>query len=326
MLAYIVRRILYFIPTVLGVALITFLLFRVVGGNPAYQLAGKNASAQEIADIEHQLGFDKPLFFNPAAAAVRGPLAFFDSQFVFHFKQALTFDFGRSWRTRQKISQIFIEGAGPSLSLAIPAFFLGVVISLALALLTAFRHNSMFDRVVVILCVAGLSVPFLVLIIACQYLVGYKWGLLPISGWVPGPEGIPYLVLPVLIWILSGLGENVRFFRTVVLDEVRSDYVTTARAKGLAEKTVMFKHVLKNAMIPILTNLIVAIPFLFTGSLLLETFFGIPGLGNAGVQALQNADWPLVNAFTYVGSVLFVAANLIADITYALVDPRVKLG
>jgi len=325
MLSYIIRRILYFIPTVLGVAFITFFLFRVVGGNPAWQLAGKNATKEEIQQIEHQYGFDKPLFFNIKKFKEKGLPGLFDSQFIFHFRQALTFDFGRSWKTRQKISTIFKEGLLPSLSLTVPSFFLTVILSIIIAVLVAFKHNSVFDRIVTVLCIIGLSVPFLVVIIALQYLIGYRWGLLPISGWAPGISGLQYLILPVMIWVISSLGENVRFYRTAILDEVRADYVTTARAKGLSERIVMFKHVLKNALIPILTNLIIAIPFLFTGSLLLETFFGIPGLGNAGVQALQNADWPVVNAFTYISSVLFVTANLVADIVYSLVDPRVRL-
>lgn len=326
MLAYVLRRLVHAVPTVLGIALLTFVLFRVVGGDPALQLAGKNAGAEEIEEIRRQLGFDKPLLLNPAAFRERGLAGLFDSQFVFHFRQALTFDFGRSWRTRQRISTMIREGIGPSLSVSVPAFVLGTLSALVLATLAAFRHNTLFDRTVVVLCVIGMSVPFLILIIALQYLLAYRLGLFPVSGWSPGLDGVPYLALPVLIWVVASLGDNVRFFRTAVLDEVRADYVTTARAKGLSEAAVMFRHVLRNSLVPILTNLIVAIPFLFTGSLLLESFFGIPGLGNAGVQALQNADWPVVNAFTYIGSVLFVAANLVADIVYALVDPRVRLG
>lgn len=325
MIRYIIRRLLYFIPTILGVAFFTFLLFRLVGGNPAYQLAGKNATPEIIQEIEKELGFDKPLFLNFKKASQHW-YYIFDSQFTFHFKQALTFHFGRSYKTKQKISTIFKDGIGPSLSLAIPSFFIGIFLSISIALFAAFYRGSWFDKIIVLLSVIGLSLPVLAIIIAGQYFFGYKLGLFPISGYNFGLGSIPYLALPSLIWIFSSLGGNVRFFRTVILDEVKQDYVTTAKAKGLDNKSILFKHVLKNALIPILTNLIVAIPFLFTGSLLLENFFGIPGLGNMGIMALGNSDWPVINALTYIGAILFVIANLLSDITYALVDPRIKLS
>ncbi len=325
MTSYIVRRLLYAIPTILGVAFITFLLFRVVGGNPAYMMAGKNASPEEIHEIEKQLGFDKPLFLNFKDAAKNGWYRVFDSQFFFHFKQAVTFDFGRSYKTKQKISTMFKDGIIPSLSLSVPAFFLGIFLAICIALFSAFKHGTWWDKSIVFLSVIGLSVPFLALIIAAQYFLAYKLGLFPISGYVFGIGSIPYLMLPVLIWILSSLGENVRFFRTVILDEIKQEYVTTAKARGVSSTAILFRHVLKNAMIPILTNLVIAIPFLFTGSMLLETFFGIPGLGNVGIMALGSSDWPVINAFTYVGACLFVLANMMSDITYAIADPRIKL-
>ncbi|MFH1612692.1 MAG: ABC transporter permease [bacterium] len=325
MINYIIKRLLYVIPITLGVALITFFLFRVVGGNPAYMLAGKSATAEQIKEIEHELGYDKPLFIDVTSFKKLNFKKTFDSQFIFHFKQIITFDFGRSYRTKQKISEIIAQGIGPSLSLSIPAFFMGIFIAISISLFCAFYYNTWIDKIMVLLSIMGMSIPFLAFIIAGQYFMAYKLGWFEISGYEFGLSSIKYIILPALIWIISALGVDVRFFRNVILDEIRQEYIKTAYAKGLSRNKILFKHVLKNAMIPIITKVIIAIPFLYTGSLLLENFFGIPGLGNVGINAIANSDWPIINALTFMGSVLFIIGNLISDICYALVDPRVRL-
>ena len=305
MLAYIIRRVLYVIPVVFGVALITFLLFHVVGWNSAALMLGKNATAEEIAALQEKLGLAGPL----------------PKQFLFYLKQIVTFDFGRSFATNQKISTLIWEGVGPSLTLTIPIFLIDLVVAIGIALVAAYRRNTLLDRSIVVLAVVGMSVSSLVYILAGQYLLAFKFGWFPIWGF----ESAKYLFLPVLIGVISGLGGGVRFYRTVMLDEMYQDYVRTAFAKGHTERTVLFRHVLKNAMIPILTSVVLSIPFLYTGSLLLENFFGIPGLGYLSVEAINSADFPVIKAIVFVGSVMYVFASLLTDICYALVDPRIKL-
>ncbi|HOT73605.1 MAG TPA: ABC transporter permease [Anaerohalosphaeraceae bacterium] len=311
MTVYIFRRLLYTVPIVVGVLLLTFFLFSVVGGDISPQIAGKNADAQTIAEIRHEYGFDKPLFLS------------WDSQFVNHFRKALTFQFGRAL-DREKISEKILRGVGPSLSLTIPMFLGTLVLSLTLALLAAFVRGSWLDMVVVILCVAGMSIPYLSFIIYGQYFFAYKLGWFPIL-YMPEESLLTSLTLPVLIGIIAGLGGNLRFYRTVVLDEMRSDYVRTAFAKGLSTTQVLFKHVLKNALIPIITSVVLSIPYLFLGSLLLERFFGIPGLGSLMIEAIASRDFFIINAMTFIFSLLIVVFTLLTDICYAWADPRIKL-
>lgn len=325
MITYIVRRILYLIPITFGVILITFILFRIIGGNPAYQLAGKNASLKQIKEIEHELGYDLPLFINLKELSNFNFKKAFNSQFIFHSRQLVTFNFGRSYRTNQKISSIIKQGIGPSLSLSIPAFFIGIFISISISLFCAFYRATLFDRFILVLCIIGMSIPFLAIIIGGQYILAYKLGLFEISGYEFGIKSIKYVILPALLWIIASLGADVRFFRTIILDEIKQDYVRTAQAKGLKKHQILFKHVLKNASIPIITHSVIVIPFLYTGSLLLENFFGIPGLGSIGIMAIENSDWPVINALTFVGTILYILANLISDICYAIVDPRIEL-
>ncbi|HQI08252.1 MAG TPA: ABC transporter permease [Anaerohalosphaeraceae bacterium] len=311
MTVYIFRRLLYTVPIVVGVLLLTFFLFSVVGGDISPQIAGKNADAQTIAEIRHEYGFDKPLFLS------------WDSQFVNHFRKALTFQFGRAL-DREKISEKILRGVGPSLSLTIPMFLGTLVLSLTLALLAAFVRGSWLDMVVVILCVAGMSIPYLSFIIYGQYFFAYKLGWFPIL-YMPEESLLTSLALPVVIGIIAGLGGNLRFYRTVVLDEMRSDYVRTAFAKGLSTTKVLFKHVLKNALIPIITSVVLSIPYLFLGSLLLERFFGIPGLGSLMIEAIASRDFFIINAMTFIFSLLIVVFTLLTDICYAWADPRIKL-
>lgn len=310
MTAYILRRLLYTIPIIFGVLLLTFLLFNVVGGDISAQIAGKSASKETIEEIREEYGFNKPLFLS------------WDSQFVNHFKGALTFNFGRALDREAVIDKIK-RGVWPSLALTVPMFFGVVIISVSLSLVVAFVRGSVLDTITVIICVAGMSIPYLSFILFGQYFLAYKWGLFPVF-FSPDLRMAEYVALPVLIGIAVGIGGNLRFYRTVMLDEMRSDYVRTAFAKGLTTRRVLFKHVLKNAMIPIITRVVLAIPFLFLGSLLLERFFGIPGLGYLMIEAIGSRDYFVINAMTYISAILFVIFNLVTDICYALVDPRVS--
>jgi len=311
MTAYIIRRLLYTIPIVFGVLLVTFLLFNVVAGDVTDMLAGKAASAETRAEIRKEYGWDKPLFLSA------------DSQFINHLKSALTFNFGRSWNDRERIIDKIKHGALPSLSLTVPMFLITLVISVSLALIIAFLRGTKWDVFAVLVCVAGMSIPFLGFILFGQYFLAYRWQLFPVYFW-PDLSVPQYVALPVLIGVCAGLGGSLRFYRSVMLDEMQADYVRTAFAKGLTTRRVLFKHVLKNAMIPILTQVVLAIPFLFTGSLLLERFFGIPGLGYLMIEAINARDFPVINAMTYIGAILFVVFNLITDICYSIVDPRVS--
>ncbi len=298
------------IPTLFGVTLVTFILFNVAGGDPAMQAAGKHASAEQIAILRAELGLDRSL-----------PM-----QYVNYVKQIFTFDFGRSWSTKQNITTMIQAGVGPSLSLTLPAFFLTTLITVSLGMLIAFFRGTTFDRTAIVLCLGLLSISVLVYILGAQYLLSYAAGLFPISGWDPSFAGRwAYLALPIIIFVVISLGSNVLFYRTVFLDEMYQDYVRTAKAKGLGTRSILFKHILRNAMIPIITVLVIQVPFLIVGSLLLENFFGIPGLGGLLVLAIENADFPVVKAMVVILSILYMFFSLISDLLYAAVDPKVQL-
>jgi len=311
MAIYITRRLLYTVPIVFGVLLLTFVLFTLVGGDISIEIAGKGATQETIDEIREEYGLNKPLFLS------------WDSQFVNHFKNALTFNFGRA-RDREPVIDKIKRGVGPSLALTVPMFFGIVIISISLSLVIAFVHGSVWDILAVVICILGMSIPYLSFILLGQYFLAYKWGIFPVF-FSPDLTMARYVALPVLIGIAAGIGGNLRFFRTVMLDEIRNDYVRTAFAKGLTTRSVLFKHVLKNAMIPIITRVVLAIPFLFLGSLLLERFFGIPGLGYLMVEAVGSRDYFVISAMTYISAILFVVFNLITDICYSLVDPRISL-
>lgn len=246
----------------------------------------------------------------------------FDSQFAFFLGRVLRGDLGESTMTRRPVARMLREGILPSLCLTIPIFFGSLLLSLAIALLCAYVRDSWLDRSIIVVSVALMSVNYIVWIVAGQYLLAFKAGWFPVWGF----ESWAYLALPVLIGIVSGLGENIRFYRTLMLDEIYKDYVRTAFAKGVGVGGVLFRHVLRNAMIPVLTNVALAIPFLYTGSLLLEGFFGIPGLGGMAINAINASDVDVVRAVVLVGSILYVTANLLTDLAYAWFDPRVKLS
>jgi peptide/nickel transport system permease protein len=332
MITYVIRRLLYTIPIVFGVLLLTFILFTVVGGDISLQLAGKHADAQTIAEIRHEYGFDKPLFvgakegFKENLRTGRLIKAFrsldFDSQFVNHFTKALTFDFGRAM-DREKISEKIRIGVGPSLALTVPMFAGTLILSVSLALVVAFLRGTVWDISIVVLCVAGMSIPYLSFIIFGQYFFAYKLDWFPIM-YMPEDSLAASLALPVLIGIAAGLGGNLRFYRTIVLDEMQNDYVRTAFAKGLSAPRVLFKHVLKNAMISIITSVVLSIPYLVLGSFLLERFFGIPGLGSLMIEAFGARDYFIINAMTFMLSLLIVVFTLLTDLCYAMVDPRIS--
>jgi peptide/nickel transport system permease protein len=311
MLRYIIRRLIYSVTLIVGVMLILFILYNVMGGSnmAIMRMTGKHASTEQIEELRSKYGFNKS----------------YPSQLLELARQCISFDFGRSITTRQKISRMIREGAVPSVTLMAPAFFTTVFLAIAVSLYCAYKRNSVFDRIIVILSVAGMSISIMAYIILGQYLLGYKWKIFPISGYEPGLQAIRYIIMPALIYITVALGSEVRLYRTFMLNETKQDYVRTARAKGVRIKRLLFKHVLKNAMIPIITQVVIAIPFLVMGSLLLENFFSIPGLGNMSIQALGNWDLPVLKAVTYFASLLFILGNLLSDILYAMVDPRIRL-
>ena len=307
---YIIRRLLYVIPVLLGVCLIIFVLFNLVSPDPTLIMLGKHASLSQMEDLRRELGLDRPWF-----------LQYFDV-----VKSAFTFDFGRSWSTKQEIVEMIKAGAIPSLTLSIPAFFLSTVISISISLFVAYFRGTMIDKTVVFLCVTMMSISSLAYILFGQWFFAFKLGWFEISGYEFGfPDFIPYVLLPVIIWVALGIGPDVRFYRTIILDEIYQDYVRTARAKGLGEKVIMFKHVLKNAMIPIITYVIIQIPFLILGALLLESFFSIPGLGGITLNAINSSDFPVVKAMTILISVAYILFSVLTDVMYTLVDPRVRL-
>ncbi|MCF7848260.1 MAG: ABC transporter permease subunit [Kiritimatiellales bacterium] len=427
MLRYILRRILQAIPTVIGVILITFILFNVAGGDPVKKKLGQHGQPRDMQALRKQLAMDRPLLFGwrtktyaygdsefkrfdgrwrdvknveydrenglirlAAGGTFDFPVAFqltedsnyewgieyrctgekppaigkttleisndwkkervrfqtleklavgdapleirslklrrlqrnpFDSQLAHYFVQLWKFDFGTSIETNQRVSRMLKDGVIPSLTLTIPIFVIGLVVAISLSLLCAFFRDTWIDRFFVVLSVILMSVNYIVWIVAGQYILAYRMGGFPVWGY----ESLRYLILPVIIGVVSGLGGNVRFYRTIMLDEMYRDYIRTAFAKGVGRTGVLFKHVLKNAMIPIITNVVIAIPFLYTGSLLLESFFGIPGLGYLSVNAFYSSDIVVVRAIVLIGALMFVFANILSDICYALADPRVRL-
>lgn len=309
MTTYLLKRLLHGVLILLGVTIVTFLLFRVVAPDPALVRVGKGASQEDIEVERKRLGTDRPLV----------------EQYVEFVRQTVTFDFGRSWKTNQTVRSMIGDGLGPSLSLTLPAFAIELFLAVSLALFCAFYRNSVADVVTVVVTVAMMSVPVLSYIIFGQYYLAHEWRLFPVFGYESGFAGVATLALPILIWVALAVGSEIRFYRTVVLEEMRLDYVRTAAAKGLGTRTILFKHILKNAMIPILTRVIVTIPFLFLGSLLIERFFGIPGLGSLTIDALNQDDEPVIRGMVVFGSVLLIVFNIVLDVCYALVDPRVRL-
>ena len=307
---YILRRVFYIIPTILGVAFIIFVIFNLVAPDPALIMLGKHASVQQINELRQELGLNKPMW----------------AQYLDIVKSAFTFDFGRSWTTKQEILSMIKQGAIPSMTLSIPAFVLSTIISISISLVVSFYRGKWIDKSIVFVCVLLMSITSLAYILFGQWLFAYKLGWFEISGYESGfPDFVPYIILPVILWIILSIGPDVRFYRTVMLDEIYQDYVRTAKAKGLSERVVLFKHVLKNAMIPIITFVVIQIPFLILGALLLESFFSIPGLGGITLNGVYNSDFPVIKAMTILTAMAYIIFSVITDVLYTLVDPRVRL-
>jgi peptide/nickel transport system permease protein len=324
MIAYILRRLLYAIPILIGVNLLTFALFFVVNtpdDMARIHLGVKHVTPEAIAKWKGERGYDKPLLWNGAASGMgkAGETIFFEksvSMFAFEFGRSDEGrDIGRDIRTRM----------WPSLAIALPVLVVGLAVNITFAMLMAFFRATYIDFSGVVLCVAMMSVSGLFYIIGGQYLVSKMWHLVPISGFEGGTDAFKFLVLPVLIVVVSGIGSGARWYRTIFLEEASKDYVRTARAKGLSELAVLFGHVLKNAMIPILTGVVVVIPLLFMGSLVSESFFGIPGLGSYTIDAINAQDFAVVRAMVFLGSFLYIIGLVLTDISYTLVDPRIRL-
>jgi peptide/nickel transport system permease protein len=323
-LAYIIRRVLYAIPILIGVNLITFALFFVVNtpdDMARMQLGTRRVTPEAIEKWKAEQGYDKPLLWNSAAAGTR---KLTDTIFYERSVRLFAFDFGLS-EDRRDIATEIRTRMWPSLALAVPVLIVGLAVNVTFAMFMAFFRATYLDFWGVVLCVAMMSISALFYIIGGQYVASKLWHLVPISGYDTGFDALKFLVLPVLIGVVAGIGSGGRWYRTLFLEEMGRDYVRTARAKGLAESAVLFRHVLKNAMIPILTGVVVVIPLLFMGSLLTESFFGIPGLGSYTIDAIQAQDFAVVRSMVFIGSVLYILGLLLTDLSYTLVDPRIKL-
>jgi peptide/nickel transport system permease protein len=323
MLAYVVRRVLYAIPILVGVNLITFALFFVVNtpdDMARMQLGAKRVTPEAIEKWKAERGYDLPLLWNERAQGVDKA-----TRTIFFQKSArlLVFDFGKAEDRRDIASEIRTR-MWPSLALAVPVFLVGLAVCITFALCMAFFRATYLDFWGVVLCVVMMSISTLFYIIGGQYVASRLWHLVPISGYDGGLDALKFLILPVLIGVVSGIGASSRWYRTIFLEEIGKDYVRTARAKGLAETVVLFRHVLKNAMIPILTGVVVVIPLLFMGSLIAESFFGVPGLGSYTIDAIQAQDFAVVRAMVFIGSVLYIVGLILTDLSYTVVDPRVR--
>jgi len=337
--AYLVRRILQAIPVLIGVNLITFALFFFVNSPDdmaRVQLGQKRVTPEAIERWKQERGYDKPMLYNAAAKCER-PLFGLSAapklcqekltSTIFFEKSAsmFWFDFGRAEIDGRDIAREIRLRMGPSLAVAVPSFIIGLIAYLTFALILAFFRATYVDFIGVVLCVAAMSISGLFYIIGGQWLISKLWHLVPISGFGYGLDAWRFVVLPVAIGVLGGVGASTRLYRTVFLEEIGKDYVRTARAKGLSEVRVLFRHVLQNGLIPVLTTVVVAIPTLFIGSLVMESFFGIPGLGSYTIDAIRSQDFLVVRAMVFLGAVLYIVGLILTDVSYTLADPRVRL-
>ena len=311
MLAYTLRRLWQFIPTLGGVVLLVFFVFNFVGGDPAYLLAGKIPNPETIANIRKQLGVDEP----------------YAVQLWIFVKQILTGDFGASWSTNERVSQIFATRLGPSLTVLVPLLMISTLLGMAGAMLVAYVRGSLTDRAVMVACTVAQSVSILVYILVFQYLFAYQLGWFPVQGWgVTFMDNLlRYAVLAIVVGVAVSLAPDVRLYRTFFLDEINQDYVRTARAKGMSETRIMWVHVLRNAAIPIVTNVLLQLPGLLAGAFLIERFFGIPGIGREVILAVERSDFPIIKAVTVYVALATMVVNLAADLLYKAIDPRVQL-
>ncbi|HHT0593867.1 TPA: ABC transporter permease [Legionella anisa] len=325
MIKYLLRRVTYSIPILFGINLITFILFFMVNTPDdiaRMHLGQKHVEQQVIDDWKEAHGYNLPLFYNEQKTGIdkiQSSLFFQKSMKLF------TFNFGVSDSGRD-ISEDITYRMWPSLSIALPVLLLDVIANIIVAMAMAFFRGTYLDLTGVVICIILMSISSLFYIIGGQYLFGKLLRLVPISGYDSGFDALKFVILPITVAVLSGLGAGSRWYRTLFLEEMHKDYVKTARAKGLSERRVMFKHVLKNAMLPILTGIVVIIPSLFMGSLILESFFGVPGLGSYTIDAIQQQDFAIVRAMVFLGSILYIVGLVLTDISYMLVDPRVRLS
>ena len=325
MMRYLVKRLLYAGPILLGVNLLTFALFFVVNtpdDMARLQLGAKRVTPEAIARWKTEHGYDEPLFYNARAAGL-GKVA--DTLFARKSVAMFMFDFGRSDDGRD-IGREIRTRMWPSLAIAVPVFAIGLATNISFALLMIFFRSTYLDWAGLALCIVLMSISGLFYIIAGQFFIAKLWHLLPISGYSGGIHALRFILLPVLVSVVAGLGSGARWYRTIFQEEIGKDYVRTARAKGLSEVRVLFGHVLRNGLIPILTGAVAVLPLLFLGSLLTESFFGIPGLGSYTVDAIQAQDFAIVRAMVFLGSLLYIVGLMLTDVSYALADPRVRLG
>jgi len=311
LLAYTLRRLWQFVPTLAGVILLVFFLFNWVGGDPAYLLAGKISSPEMIANISKQLGVDEP----------------YAMQLWIFVKQVLSGDFGSSWSTNERVAEIFATRLGPSLTVLVPLLVISTLLGMAAAMLVAYVRGSLTDRAVMVACTMGQSISILVYILVFQYVFAYQLGWFPVQGWgvTFADNLLRYAALAIIVGIAVSLAPDIRLYRTFFLDEINQDYVRTARAKGMSEARVMWVHVLRNAAIPIVTNVLLQLPGLLAGAFLIERFFGIPGIGREVILAVERSDFPIIKAVTIYVAVATMIFNLLADLLYKAIDPRVVL-
>ena len=311
MLTYFLRRLLQMIPTLVGVVLLVFFLFKYFGGDPAEILGGLQATPEQIESIRTELGLNEP---------VRVQLWMFVTKVV-------TFDWGSSWATREPVLEIFKSRLPATLTVMIPILLLEVALGIAAGMAVAYVRGTLTDRVVMIVCTIAMSISFLVYVILGQYVFAFQLGWFPVQGWSASTATnlIKFAPLPVFLAVAVSLGPYTRLYRSFFLDEINQDYVRTARAKGVGEQRILFVHVLRNAMIPILTNVATHLPSVFIGSFLIEVFFSIPGLGREVYTAVNRSDYPVIEAVTVYLAVLTMAINLLTDLLYKVVDPRVVL-
>jgi len=324
MLTYIIKRILYAIPILIGVNLITFMLFFMVNtpdDMARAQLGAKQITPQMIESWKEQKGYNKPLFFNEKAKDFD---KITDTLFVQESIKLFSFDFGFSDSNRN-IGEDIKQRMIPSLAIALPTFIIGIVTNISLALLIVLFRGSVLDTSMMIVAVMIMSISSLFYIIAGQVIFSKMWHWVPISGYESGWGAIKFVILPIMIGVFAGIGSSVRWYRSLFLEEINKDYIRTARAKGLSEISVLFRHLLPNGMLPILTGVVVVIPTLFMGSLIMESFFGIPGLGSYTIDAIKAQDFAIVKAMVFLGSVLYIIGLILTDISYTIFDPRVKL-
>jgi peptide/nickel transport system permease protein len=311
MAAYLIRRLWQMIPTLLGVVLLVFVLFKFFGGDPAEVIGGLNATPEQIESIRQQLGLNEPWPY----------------QLWLFVKSIFTFNWGKSWATNELVSNLFATRLPATLTVMVPILILDALLALPIAMWVAYRRGSLADRTIMVITTVALSISFLVYIIVGQYLFGFQLGWFPVQGWSDSvlTNLITYAPLPVMLAVAVGISPQTRLYRSFFLDELGQDYVRTARAKGLGERSVLFKHVMRNALIPILTNIGLQLPGIFVGSFLIEVFFSIPGLGREVLLAVNRSDYPVIQAVTVYLAALTMLINLMTDVLYKLVDPRVVL-